>query len=275
MKKPASMSTIRHVPEEADAPGDESAVRMLNTKNVRQLSTKRQLSDRLFRELHEDDEGEGPLAAFDHCYFDDEIASPSDALAVADKMLEHLVSHVFSVIHGHSAVNPEGKRYSYRRFLRRDAEGVAQLLSESAHKLLIFDMQEFNKDDAINTLLYIVLTSAMACDQNIRSARDKLKNGLPVFMNLIGIGRGLESVANSVRDLRDDGLFQVVASSKDRANHGKKGAKARPNKVTAETVRAAQQRLIAAKMNPRNIISKLAAELRVSRPTIEKYLKEK
>ena len=126
MKKPASMSTIRHVPEEANTPSEETAVRMLNTKNVSQLSTKRQLSDRLFRELHEDDEGEGPLAAFDHCYLDDEIASPSDALAVADKMLEHLVSHVFSVIHGHSAFNLDVKRYSYRRFLRRDAEGVAQ-----------------------------------------------------------------------------------------------------------------------------------------------------
>lgn len=246
MKKPASMSTIRYAPEEAEAPGDESSVRTLNTKNVRQLKSKMELGERYFRDLQDDDE---PLAPFDHCYLDDEIVTPNDALDVADAMLEHLVDHVFRVLH--NKLHPSAKRYSYRRFLTQEADQVSNQLFPDAYKLVYLDKQQLDASGVINALIYRILIGAVACHENIQQARRKLATGRPALMDLIGIGQGLRCVQDSVGDLRKDGLFHMVALSERRAVDGKKGAKSRSSKVTAETVRAAQQRLIAAKMNRR------------------------
>ncbi len=246
-----------------------SQERLLTKKNTRQLDLKLELNDRFFARLYDDEE---PLSVFDHCWLDDEITSPSDAMDLAAEMLEHVASESLRTI---CASLMPGMRYSYRKFIDSHAEECCTLCLPSVLKVVKFDPEKFDEHDYSNIRSYLILVAALACNESIATARGKLASGRPMLVDLISIGMNIEAVQAAVSRTHDEAPLEKIRASHQRELDAKKGAAARKRRVSTEDVLKERAQLVQHGMPKRNIVGVLAKRLNVSRPTIEARLKEK
>lgn len=243
----------------------------INSKTVRQLQLKRTLVERLLGEAM----FLGASTAFqdfDYRKLGERVTSPDEAIRVAERLLKRVASEYLEMVH--SMLQLPG-RYSFAKFLGRDADASFQQLFDETQVLVFPDDTPIDAGVMYRIILCTLIGAVCGCRDAIEDARQRSLAGLPIYMHLVSIGRSIRDIQGAAYKLHDSTLSAEMDASLERTIHGKKGAPQKDRKAPTEKVKARFQQLAASSVNPRNIVGVLAREFEVSRPTITARLKEK